>query len=127
MAKKNKRTPSRVQAPAAPLSHNPFASLGTPAESAPTAAAPAEPDLDTRATPGFDAKVVVRREKKGRGGKTVTRVTGVRTPKAVMQAMKRSLGCGATLEGEDIVLLGEVGDRAAAWLEQEGARVVRGS
>ncbi len=40
--------------------------------------------------------------------------------------MKSALGCGAVVEGEDVVLLGSLVERAADWLEGQGAkRVVR--
>lgn len=38
--------------------------------------------------------------------------------------MKSALGCGATLEGDDLVLLGSLVDQASRWLEREGARNV---
>ncbi|MDH5492497.1 MAG: translation initiation factor [Myxococcales bacterium] len=78
----------------------------------------------------LDAKLIVRRETKGRKGKTVTRILGLPAPhrERLAQRLRRALGCGATLEGEDLVLLGSLVDRAAAWLEAEGARhVIRGN
>jgi uncharacterized repeat protein (TIGR03833 family) len=69
---------------------------------------------------------VVQREKKGRAGKTVTRVSGL-PPEGVEEVarrMKSALGCGATLEGDDLVLLGSLVDQASRWLEREGARKV---
>jgi translation initiation factor 1 (eIF-1/SUI1) len=122
------------------LTHNPFAALA----GADLPAADAAEGADARAadeargdpargdsTQGdralrFEGKVVVRREKKGRGGKTVTRISGVapadREP--AMDRLKRALGCGASLEGQDVVLLGALVDRAADWLEAAGARRV---
>ena len=76
------------------------------------------------------AKVVVRRERKGRKGKTVTRVTGFAADQAPAWArrMKSELGCGGSVESDDVVLAGDLGDRAVAWLERAGVRrVVRGS
>lgn len=75
-------------------------------------------------------KVVVRRERKGRGGKTVTVVSGLAADalEKTAKRMRKSLGCGSSVEGETIVLQGDQTDRAAAWLEGEGIkRVVRGS
>lgn len=113
----------------AKLTHNPFGALAGVSAAAPEPAGAEEP----KSAPSGDAlvfapKVVVRREKKGRGGKTVTRIAGIaaehREPLA--GRMKRALGCGAVVEGEDVVLLGALVDRAADWLEGEGAkRVVR--
>ena len=104
-----------------------FAALaGVSAEPAPAEAKPAAEEPAT-AIPRFAMKVVVRRQKKGRGGKTATRITGVLTERDAMAAeLKKALGCGAVVEGEDIVLLGSLVDRAADWLEARGAtRVVR--
>ncbi|MEL6189793.1 MAG: translation initiation factor [Myxococcota bacterium] len=76
-------------------------------------------------------KIVVRKEKKGRGGKTVTRVEGL-SPELDLsewaRRMAKALGCGATVEDGDILLQGHQSDRAAEWLRGEGAaRVVVGS
>ena len=118
------------------LKHNPFAAL-LPEEAASaqarTKAPNAEsPDEAREAAVGrpFASKVVVRREKKGRGGKTVTRISGIEAAhrEALAGRMKKALGCGALVEGEDVVLLGSLVDRAAAWLEEAGAtNVVRSS
>lgn len=110
---------------ARPLTHSPFAALGTPpAAEAAEAAPPAPPPGPLR----FPDKVVVRRETKGRGGKTVTRIRGLPAEhrEALADRMKRALGCGATVEDDDVVLLGSLVDRAADWLASAGAsRVVR--
>lgn len=83
-------------------------------------------------------KIVVRRERKGHGGKTVTRVAGLLGSTAeletVTREMKRRLGCGATLEGGDggddgdLLIQGDLCDRVVAFLESQGARhIVRGN
>ena len=72
----------------------------------------------------------IRREKKGRGGKTVTRVRGLPPDELPRWAgdLKRALGCGATVEGDDVVLLGDLVGRAADWLTARGAKqVLRGN
>ncbi len=79
------------------------------------------------------AKVVARRERKGHGGKTVTRVEGLAALGAagvddVARRLRKALGCGATVEGDDVLVQGDQVDRVAEWLEREGARkVVRGT
>lgn len=127
MAKKAKDSKARVAAGDAPaLTQSPFASLLGGDAPAP-AATPMDPgEVAAPSGARFAAKVVVRREKKGRGGKTVTRISGIAAAhRAELAArMKKSLGCGATREGEDVVLLGSLVDRAADWLEGEGARRV---
>lgn len=114
------------------LKHNPFAAL------APTASMPPAKktgDAHVEVAPPSEApsprgKLVVRREKKGRKGKTVTRVQGL-APDALEDLrvrMKKKLGCGATVEDGDLVLLGNLVDRAAAFLRAEGyPEVVEGN
>lgn len=120
MAKEKKGPPA-----AEPLAHHPFAALA--GMRAPAGPAPVEaPVEEAPASPRFPGKLVVRREKKGRGGKTVTRIQGLPASEreAIASQLKRALGCGATVEGDDVVLLGALVDRAADWLEAEGARRV---
>lgn len=131
MGKKSKKDRGVDTSGADALKHNPFAALGGGLDlpAGPEEAAPVEtpePEAGPTRLPG---KLVVRREKKGRGGKTVTRVSGL--PEAHREAlaarMKKALGCGAAHEEDDVILLGDVVDRAADWLEAEGAkRVSRG-
>ncbi len=87
----------------------------------PPTAAPTAPSLPLAKV----GKLVVSREKKGRGGKTVTVVSGL-GPLADGTALtlKKFLGCGATLEEDVIVLQGDQVQRTAAWLESQGARRV---
>ena len=75
-------------------------------------------------------KLVVRRERKGRGGKTVTRLEGAAGEdlEALARTLRKALGCGARVEEDVVVLQGDIGERVADWLSQRGARrVVRGS
>ncbi|OPZ86656.1 MAG: translation initiation factor Sui1 [bacterium ADurb.Bin429] len=77
-------------------------------------------------------KLVLRRERKGRGGKTVTLLTGLALPPARMEALARALrkalGCGSSVEGTMIVLQGDIAPRAEEWLRARGAKqVVRGN
>jgi translation initiation factor 1 len=99
---------------------------GLEASAAPPAEAAAPPE-DKPRKPG---RVVLRREKKGRGGKVVTTLTrhGL-TPDDLADLAKRlrkALGCGAGVEDEVIVIQGDQRDRVAPLLEAEGWRVVRG-
>ena len=108
---------------------NPFAKLaalrdGLPAGPAP-AAAPAKKER-----PLFLEKVVVRHERKGHGGKTVTVVSGVAAHAldAMCTELKKALGCGARVEDGDVVLQGDLVTRAIAFLEKKGAtKVVNGT
>lgn len=120
------------QAPAAGPFNNPFGALLGIREQLPerpsSPSGPTEAEPTEAAPPGLErcGKVVVQREKKGRAGKTVTRVQGLSSEliERLEPAMKSALGCGATVEGEDLLLLGDLVERAARWLEREGARQV---
>lgn len=135
MAKKRKAPKTQQSAAGAP--NNPFGTLSGLRDalpSAPETKTAAGPDpASTGVSPASvepaakGGKIVVRREKKGRSGKTITRISGLAESElALAKKMKKALGCGATVEGEDIVLLGSLVERAATWLEARGAkRVVR--
>ncbi len=76
-------------------------------------------------------KVVVRRERKGRGGKTATILEGAAITStdraALAKRLRKALGCGAREEGDAVVVQGDQRDAAKAWLEREGLRVVVGN
>jgi len=100
-----------------------------PVAAAPPAAAP-DPAAETRPSLIYarGARIVVRRERKGHGGKTATRIEGIvgsaRELAAALRDIKRALGCGAALDGGDIVVQGAQGERLVAFLEARGARKV---
>lgn len=79
-------------------------------------------DLDTL------PKVVLRVQRKGHGGKTVTRVEGLTLPDAVLhdrcKQLKKSLGTGVRVDGDALVVQGEQLDRVRAWLTAQGVRRV---
>jgi translation initiation factor 1 len=104
----------------------PFHKLEALREHLPPGDAPAPP----KDKPLFADKVVVRFTRKGHGGKTVTVVTGAQPAArdALCTEMKRALGCGARVDGGDIVLQGDLVDRAIAFLGTKGAKkIVRGT
>jgi translation initiation factor 1 len=77
-------------------------------------------------------KIVVRRERKGHGGKTVTVIDGVTLPAAELETivglLRKALGCGGWIDGGRVVLQGDAAAGAAAWLQANGAaRVVVGN
>ena len=77
-------------------------------------------------------RVTVRRERVGRGGKTVTIAEGPalagRDLDALASAAARALGLGARVEAGAIVLQGDQCERLAAWLAKQGfGRVERGN
>ncbi len=71
-------------------------------------------------------KLVVHKERKGRGGKTVTIIDGIDLDEASLKSMakrmRKSLGCGSHIEDGRIVLQGDIVDRARMWLIENGAR-----
>ena len=87
-----------------------------------------EPASAGKAAP-FGQRIVVRRERKGRGGKTVTVVHGITLAGPALEefarTLRQALGTGGGVEGEAIVLHGEQSGRVREWLTGRGAtRVV---
>jgi translation initiation factor 1 len=71
---------------------------------------------------------VVRYERKGHGGKEVTRVEKLGLGAAVLddwcRELKRALGCGGSVESDAIVLAGDQRARLGTLLEARGVRKV---
>jgi translation initiation factor 1 len=119
------KRPKDPQRPAPPPSrfHAPFealrARLGLPG---------APPEAEPAATAAAPARAVVRYERKGRGGKAVTVVEklglGPRELEAWLAELKRALGCGGAVEGDALVLQGDLRERVRAQLEARGVRRV---
>jgi translation initiation factor 1 len=133
-----------VSRPTAPLQHNPFAMLGeldalknlTPAPEPPKRSPAPEPVRPAKAPKPVIPKnsrgrLVLRREKKDRGGKTVVVVSGFTElpgANAVMIAdlakeLKGKLGCGGSFDRQEIVLQGDRAAAVNALLEELGFRV----
>lgn len=132
MAKKKKREErSDDAAPAGPFNAA-FAGLAALKADLPeTASSPPEgSSADPSPPPSGKAwtrrKLVVRKEKKGRGGKTVTCVEGFEADVASAFAtrMAKAMGCGASVEEGVVILQGHQSERVAEWLRAEGARQV---
>jgi translation initiation factor 1 len=120
---------------AAPLAHNPLAALADtgalPHTSAATEHAPEPPRA--KAAVG---RLVLRRETKQRGGKTVVVVSGFESrPDLDLEALRelakhlrRELGCGGSLDARaglhEIVVQGDQAARVAELLRARGFRVV---
>ncbi len=71
-----------------------------------------------------DTPVRVSRERKGRGGKTVSIITGVKSPESgrqgLLKLLKNKLGTGGTLEEETIVIQGDHRERIVEILNELG-------
>ena len=74
------------------------------------------------------ARAVVRMERAGRGGRTVTVVEKLGLRAAELETwlgeLKRGLGCGGVVEGTALVLQGDTRERVGAWLEKRGVKRV---
>ena len=68
--------------------------------------------------PSGHPEVLVQRERKGRGGKGVIMVLGLKRPDrdTLVQSAKKALGTGARIEGDDLVIQGDQADRVLGWL-----------
>ena len=98
----------------------PFASLGGLRDSLPAGPAAPPSPVKVAAPP----RAVVRYERKGRGGKEATVIEQLELSEADrarwLQALKQSLGCGGSVEGESLVLQGDQRKRVRAWLTERG-------
>jgi len=79
--------------------------------------------------PAGDGVVRVRRESKGRGGKTVMVITGLPLDATALTALagelKRSCGCGGTAKDGVIEIQGDHGDHVLAELAKRGYKAKR--
>lgn len=73
--------------------------------------------------------VKVRREKQGRGGKTVTRVSGLPLAGTALadfaREIKQRCGTGGSLEGGDLIIQGDQVERLLTLLAAAGYRAHR--
>jgi translation initiation factor 1 len=128
-----------VSRPTAPLQHNPFAMLGEldalknlpPAPEPKVVATVPKPKSEPPAPRKSRGRLVLRREKKDRGGKIVVVVSGFAElpgANAVMigdlaREMKGKLGCGGSFDRQEIVLQGDRCADVCTLLETLGFRV----
>ena len=88
----------------------------------------AEPKVAPREVVKGPARAVVSREKSGRGGKEVTRVAKLELRSAELERwckeLKQALGCGGTVEGEDLIFQGDQRLRLPELLTQRGVRKI---
>lgn len=133
MSRKERATGKISTAPGSAFGSNPFAALdgsGLP-EALP------EPLHDIKVlvkeeetSLGRGERLEIRREKSGRGGKTVTTVRGIPASlgKAkrdkLLKRMKSTLGTGGTWAGEDMELQGDRRAEVLEWMRAMGFRPV---
>lgn len=109
---------------------SPFAALAKLKASLPDG--PAEAREEKEAAPPeaspLAGKIVVSKSRKGRGGKTVTLVTGLSgssdARRELARQLGKALGCGASVEDDAIVVQGEQTARIKHVLESKGAKRV---
>ncbi|SDR83323.1 translation initiation factor 1 (eIF-1/SUI1) [Halopseudomonas xinjiangensis] len=81
------------------------------------------------APPQGDGIARVRRETKGRGGKTVTTISGLILPEAELKAlakqMKARCGCGGSLKDGVIEIQGDQVELLCQWLGEKGVKAKR--
>jgi translation initiation factor 1 len=117
------------------LKHNPFAALrGRMGDLPPGPACAEAPAQAERAdeAPRVTGRVVVRRERKGRGGKAITIAEGPglagQDLTALAREAARALGAGARAEDGALVVQGDQAERVSTWLASRGlGPIVRGN
>jgi translation initiation factor 1 len=129
------------------LSHNPFAALLKGNKEPSEGKAPLKPQDDEagaragglRNTSRHDGppelqsgvakdhkmkRVVLRLERKGHGGKEMTRIEKLTLTSTLLEQwlkeIKQSLGCGGVIDGEDLLIQGDQRDRLSAFFTKKG-------
>lgn len=132
MAKKNDRIDTQK---GSSLAHNPFGALAGLAGALPKGPEAVAPEVAPAASTSPSGRIVLRRETKHRGGKTVVVASGFEHAKGIDEAglaalaseLKRTLGCGGTVEDGDtgriLVIQGDQPARVAELLRSKGFRV----
>jgi translation initiation factor 1 (eIF-1/SUI1) len=75
------------------------------------------------------SQATLHRESSGRGGKIVVVITLKPAPEkknadALAKAIRKGLGCGSHVEGSNVILQGDIQERAGDWLTKRGVRNV---
>lgn len=109
------------------LEQNPFAALSSEGlKSGPAPSVSSTPSVSKRKSRG---RLDVKREKSGRGGKTVTVVYGMqniemREREQLHKKMKSTCGVGGTIKGGNLEIQGDNRDAVKRILEEAGFQVV---
>ena len=124
------RSKKRYEGDGEALSSNPFAALlgDGEVEASPEPQSPSPEPAETSASPLEVRRLVVRKEKKGRGGKTATIIEGFVVSGDALDelatTLKKSLGCSGRAVGSTIELGGARQEQVAAWLRDAGVKKV---
>ncbi|HIG87462.1 MAG TPA: translation initiation factor [Planctomycetes bacterium] len=121
-----------LDGPAEGLGHNPFAQLAGgkgKSELGGQAASFEQPAKPPSKTPAAQPELIIRRERKGRGGKGVVLVQGLPKDqcKSIAKAASKALGRGARVEGQEVVIQGDRADPVLDWFVGQGFRARRGN
>jgi uncharacterized repeat protein (TIGR03833 family) len=120
----SQKKPDSSQA-AGELKHNPFVGLAKDSKLMGKLGSQLPTGVVSRQKPNKPPPpltVRLRLESVGRSGKVVTRITGLPAAnvEAIAQRLRKALGCGAVVEGDDVLLQGSLRERANEWLERAG-------
>lgn len=112
------------------LKHNPFAALRgkiettSGVETGESPVAPASAPAGRAKPAPVQARITVRLERTGRGGKAVTLAEGPglagRPLEPLAREIARGMGTGARVEGSAIVVQGDQRERLVVWLSERG-------
>jgi translation initiation factor 1 len=109
--------------PSETLKNNPFAALSSLREKLPEGRAAPQETPKAAPTP---KRAVLRLERKGHGGKEMTRIEKLGLSSEALAAwlkdLKQTLGCGGVVEGEDILLQGDQRERLVPLLTTKGIK-----
>jgi len=133
MSRKKKASSKISTGSSADFGSNPFASLD--GQGLPEALPEPEREIkvsvkEEESNLGKGVRLEIRREKSGRGGKTVTTVRGIppglgkEKKDKLLKRIKSSLGTGGTWAGQDMELQGDRRAEALEWLQAMGFRPV---
>jgi translation initiation factor 1 len=117
------------------LGQNPFGALSgaglpsAPHDRAPITGSGAQPSALRAPQPKNRGRVDIRRMTAGRGGKTVTLVSGfvgigLPEKESLCKKMRNACGCGGTVKDGDIEIQGDQREKIAAILSEAGFRPV---
>ena len=103
---------------------SPFAALDKLRDQLPVGAPPAPPPTSPIKERKGPARAVVRMERKGRGGKEATVIEKLGLREAELEVwckeLKQAMGCGGVVDGDTIVLQGDLRPRLPAVLTARG-------